>query len=522
MRESKSMLVQGFLEDSSRRHPEKTALICDGLRFSYRTIDERSNRLAHALIATGVQRGDRVAICLENSAEAAISVFGILKSDATFLMINPTVKTEKLAHILNNCRAVALITHKRKLDSIQDCWRQTPHLRTVYFAGSDGKTPTDADKQFLSLDAVLASEAHSSQTSPVKNVDLDLAALMYTSGSTGVPKGVMLSHQNIVAAAASVTAYLENTPDDIILNVLPLFFGYGLYQLLMTFKCGGTVVLERSFAFPHAVLEKIAQERVTGIPMVPTIAAILLQMDLTKYDFTSLRYLTNAGAGIPVEHVQKLRKLLPRVKIFLMYGQTECIRTSYLCPDEVDRRPNSVGKAMPNCEVFIVDEQGQRLPPGAVGELVVRGANVMLGYWELPGETAKVLRPGPSPAEKVLHSGDLFKMDEEGYLYFVSRRDDIIKVRGQRVGPREIEEVLCRMPGVREAVVVGVPDPILGNAIKAVIRPVIGASLTEQAVRAYCASHLEDVMIPKQIEFRDVLPVTESGKVSRKELKAEL
>jgi len=181
-----------------------------------------------------------------------------------------------------------------------------------------------------------------------------------------------------------------------------------------------------------------------------------------------------------------------------------------------------VGKAMPNCEVFIVDEQGQRLPPGSVGELVVRGANVMLGYWELPGETAEVLRPGPSPAEKVLHSGDLFKMDEEGYLYFVSRRDDIIKVRGQRVGPREIEEVLCRMPGVREAVVVGVPDPILGNAIKAVIRPVIGASLTEQDVKAYCASHLEDVMVPKQIEFRDVLPVTESGKVSRKELKAEL
>jgi acyl-coenzyme A synthetase/AMP-(fatty) acid ligase len=290
----------------------------------------------------------------------------------------------------------------------------------------------------------------------------------------------------------------------------------------MTFKCGGTVVLERSFAFPHAVLEKIAQEGVTGIPMVPTIAAILLQMDLTKYDFTSVRYLTNAGAGIPVEHVQKLRKLFPRVKIFLMYGQTECIRTSFLCPDEVDRRPNSVGKAMPNCEVFIVDEQGQRLPPGSVGELVVRGANVMLGYWELPGETAEVLRPGPLPGEKVLHSGDLFRMDEEGYLYFVSRRDDIIKVRGQRVGPREIEEVLCRMPGVREAVVVGVPDPILGNAIKAVIRPVIGASLTEQDVKAYCASHLEDVMVPKQIEFRDVLPVTESGKVSRKELKAEL
>ena len=515
------MLVQRFLEESADRFPDKAALIYQDERLTYRELETWSNRFAHALRAGGVQRGDRVAICLENSPETVIAIFASLKADAAFMLLNPSMKEEKLTYVLNNSRATALITHGRKLSSIGPCWSRTPHLRTVYVTGGMDAVPSDSGKSFLQLDATWTGDAGSTTPPCPGNIDLDLAALLYTSGSTGKPKGVMLTHRNIAAAAASVTAYLENTPDDVILATLPLFFGYGLCQVLMTFKCGGTVLLERSLAYPHAVLEKIGRERVTGWAIVPTIAAIVLRLDLAKHDLSSLRYLTNAGAALPVEHVRRLRQLLPRTKLFLMYGQTECIRTSYLSPDEVDRRPGSAGKAMPNCEVFIVGEQGERLPPGEVGELVVRGANVMQGYWELPEDTARALRPGPVPGESVLYSGDLFTMDDEGFLYFVSRRDDIIKVRGQRVSPREIEDVISRMPQVVDVAVIGIPDPVLGHAIKAVVRRATGARPTAREVMAYCADHLEDFLVPTVVEFRDTLPTTESGKISRQALRTE-
>ncbi len=515
------MLVQQFLESSARRFPGKTAVISGKERLAYRDVEQRSNRLAHALIAAGVRCGDRVAICLENTPETVVSIFACLKADAAFLMLNPSMKAEKLSYVLNNSRASTLITLDRKLESIRECWGQTPHLRTVGITGDTKAAPAGTEKQFLSLDSICTFEKLCAEPPSSTNIDLDLAALLYTSGSTGKPKGVMLTHRNICSAAESVTTYLENGPDDVILDVLPLFFGYGLYQVLMTFYSGGTVILERSLAFPHVVLERIGREHVTGLAIVPTVAAILLQIDLAKYDLSSLRYITNAGAALPVEYARRLRQLLPHVKLFLMYGQTECIRTSYLPPSEVDRRPDSAGKAMPNCEVFIVDEQGRPLPPGEVGELAVRGSNVMKGYWELPEETAKVLRPGPVPGGIVLYSGDLFRTDAEGYLHFVSRKDDIIKVRGQRVSPKEIEEVLCRMPGVMEAAVVGVPDPILGSAIKAVLRLKNGSRLTAHEVMAYCAQHLEDFMIPKIAEFRQALPTTGTGKISRKELREE-
>jgi amino acid adenylation domain-containing protein len=512
------VLVNHFLERSAERFPDKVALVCQQERLTYRDIEERSNSLAGALAAAGVQRGDRVAICLENSPEAVVSVFAALKAGAVFLPLNPSIKAEKLSYVLNNCRAATVILSGRKAEAMRSCWAQTPHLRSAFVKGDAGSAAAGGGRPFFSLDEAGDADGGTPARSP--NIDLDLAALLYTSGSTGKPKGVMLTHRNICSAATSVTHYLENTPDDVILNVLPLFFGYGLYQVLITFQSGGTVILERSFALPHATLEKIGRERVTGWAIVPTVAALLLQMDLTVYDFSSVRYLTNAGAALPVEYVRQLRQRLPHVELFLMYGQTECIRTSYLDPAEVDRYPDSVGKAMPNCEAYVVDEQGRRLPPGALGELVVRGSNVMPGYWELPEETAKVLRPGPLPGEAVLHSGDLFKMDSEGRLFFVSRMDDLIKVRGQRLGPKEIEDVLCRMPGVVQAVVVGVPDPILGTAIRAIVQLADGARLTPQEVMAYCAEHLEDFMVPKIVEFCDVFPTTDSGKISRQELRA--
>ncbi len=301
--------------------------------------------------------------------------------------------------------------------------------------------------------------------------------------------------------------------------MLPLSYGYGLTQLRTAFNAGATVVLERSFAYPHAVLETLVREKATGFAIVPTMSAILLQMDLGQYDFSALRYLTNAAAALPTANILKLRRLLPYVAIYSMYGLTECIRATYLPPDQIDVRPDSVGKGMPNEELFIVDEQGQRLASG-VGELVIRGSNVMKGYWERPEETGRALRPGPLPGERVLYSGDIFRMDEDGYVYFVGRKDDIIKTRGEKVSPREVENVLCELAGVAEAAVLGVPDPILGQAIKAVIQPTPGAVLTRSAVMSHCARRLEDFMVPKVVEFCETLPKNANGKIDKLELKA--
>ena len=255
----------------------------------------------------------------------------------------------------------------------------------------------------------------------------------------------------------------------------------------------------------------------TGFPIVPTISALLLQIDLTKYDLSALRYITNTAAALPTTHILGLRARLPQVKIFSMYGLTECKRVSYLPPEQIDRRPTSVGRGMPNEEVYIVDEQGHRLASGT-GELVIRGSNVMKGYWELPEETARMLRPGPLPGERLLFSGDLFRMDEEGYLYFVGRKDDIIKTRGEKVSPREVENVIYELPDVVEAAVVGVPDAVLGQAIKAVVTLRDAASLNEQDVLRHCANRLENFMVPKHVEFRAVMPKTSTGKIDKKTL----
>jgi acyl-CoA synthetase (AMP-forming)/AMP-acid ligase II len=328
----------------------------------------------------------------------------------------------------------------------------------------------------------------------------------------------MLTHLNMVAAATSISTYLGVRDDDVTLNVLPLSFDYGLYQVLMAFRAGACVVLERSFAYPHAVLQTVAREKVTGLPIVPTLAAMLLQLDLSKYDFSSLRYLTNTAAALPIEHIRRLRQVLPHVTFFSMYGLTECKRVAYLPPEQIDTRPGSVGKAMPNVEAYVVDESGQRVGPGVVGELVVRGSNVMLGYWEDPEATARMLRPGPLGGPPLLYTGDLFRADDEGFLYFVARKDDVIKSRGEKVSPREVENVLCSHPAVAEAAVVGVPDAVLGQAIKAFVVLKPGAAATAQELRWHCAARLEDFLVPQVVELRDGLPRSDNGKVDRRRL----
>ena len=405
------MLVEQFLQDSAARVPDKTALVCGSRRLTYRELSEEVDRVAALMREFGIRRGDRVAIYLENSVETIVSIFAALKAGGVFILIHPTVKAPKVEYLLNNSRAVALICDERHARRLDGTWRAAAHLRTVVV--TDGNGLPETGKTTI---AFAQSPTPRSRGRIARNIDIDLAALVYTSGSTGRPKGVMLTHLNILSAAASIAAYLELTADDIILSALPLSFDYGLYQAILAFKVGATLVLERSFMYPHALLETLVRERATGFPIVPPVAAILRQLDLAKYDLGALRYVTNTGAALPTSHVRALREALPHVSLYLMYGLTECKRVSFLPPSEVDNRPDSVGRGMPNEEVYIVDEQGKRLEAG-VGELVIRGSHVMKGYWEIPEETALVLKPGPLPGERVLFSGDIFRMDSEGTVF---------------------------------------------------------------------------------------------------------
>jgi acyl-CoA synthetase (AMP-forming)/AMP-acid ligase II len=324
----------------------------------------------------------------------------------------------------------------------------------------------------------------------------------------------MSDHQNVVFASGSIIEYVGNVESDVVIDVLPLSFDYGLYQVLMTFRFGGTLVLERSFTYPAAVLGTMEREGVTGFPGVPTIFAVLLQMDLSSFDLSRLRYLTNTAAALPVSHIQDIRKKFPGATLFSMYGLTETKRTLYLPPEQLDVRPGSVGIPIPGTEAWMVDAEGARLGRGSTGELVVRGRHVMRGYWEAPDATAARFRPGPIPGERLCYTGDVFRTDQEGFFYFVGRKDDIIKTRGEKVSPKEVEDVLYALPGVVEAAVVGEPDPILGQAVKAIL-VVRGAELTTDEVLAHCRRHLEDLMVPRLVEFRDELPKTSSGKIQR-------
>ena len=519
-------LVHEYLRVNAQKHPEKEALIFGDQRFTYGMVDTLSDVFACRLIEGGLRRHDRVVLFLDNSPQAVIAIYGVLKAGGTFVALNGSLKANKLSYILKDSGAKFLVSHVMKSGIVATALADSGSTAGLIWVG-DGPVKSEANGLPVSSWAEMVQDDSDGQGARLltlrKNVggiDQDLATLIYTSGSTGEPKGVMSSHFNMVSAARSIIQYLENRPDDITLTVLPLSFDYGLYQVIMAFMFGGTVVLERSFLYPVKFLECIQRERVTGLPLVPTIAAMLLKMQsIDQYDLRSLRYVTNTAAALPVDHIQRLRSLLPHARIYSMYGLTECKRVSYLPPEEVDRRPSSVGKAIPNSEVFIVNDAGEEVLPGVVGELVVRGAHVMRGYWNAPELTRETFRPGRFPGEALLHTGDLFRKDEDGFLYFVGRKDDMIKSKGERISPREIENVLCKMDGVAEAAVIGIPDEVFGQVIKAFVVVKKGLSLSEREVLRHCAENLEFFMVPKSIEFPEDLPKTPNGKVDRKMLK---
>jgi amino acid adenylation domain-containing protein len=509
-------LLHDYLAESAARLPDKIALVAQGQRLTYAEIDGRANALAHTLVARGVARGDRVVVLADNTVETVVSFWAALKADAVISIVNPLTKADKLEYLLNDCRPTAFISDQH----IAGVWTgpvsKSPHIKTVIISGK-------ADREVVGPRLVPfedALQADRSAPPPRRNIDVDLAAIIYTSGSTGEPKGVMLTHRNMLTAATSITTYLENTEEDVILGVLPLAFDYGLYQMIMAFRMGARLILERSFTFPGQVLSLMVKEKVSGFPGVPTIFATIAGLkSIQQYDLSAIRYVTNTAAALPVKHITMLRGLFPQARIYSMYGLTECKRCTYLPPKDIDRKPESVGIAIPNTELWLVDEDGNKVGPNQVGQLVIRGATVMKGYWEKPDATSRKIKPGPLPGETVLWTGDYCRLDDEGYLYFVARMDDVIKSRGEKVAPKEVENALVNVAGVREAAVIGVPDDLLGQAVKAFVVLDPGVTLAEKDLQKECQKRLENFMVPKIIEIVPELPKTTTGKIKKTDLR---
>ncbi|MER8529618.1 MULTISPECIES: class I adenylate-forming enzyme family protein [unclassified Mesorhizobium] len=507
-------LLHDYLTHSASRLGEKVALVCGNQRVTYGDLDMRSNAIAHHLTDAGIARGDRVVVFADNTVEAVIAFWAVLKANAVVCIVNPLTKSDKLDYLLNDCRPTALITDKHLHSIFREPARNCPSLRRMIVSGPIEHSDLQELPHAVRWDAAVAAAR---STPPSRRcIDIDLAAIIYTSGSTGEPKGVMLTHRNMIAACASISSYLALAEDEVILNVLPLAFDYGLYQMIMAFGAGARLVLERSFAFPAQILGLIKQERVTGFPGVPTIFAALGELrSLRDQDFSSIRYVTNTAAALPLKHILLLQELFSGARIYSMYGLTECKRCTYLPPEDLERKPSSVGIAIPNTEMWIVDEHDRRVGPGIVGQLVIRGATVMKGYWGKPEATARKLKPGPLPGEQVLYTGDYCRMDAEGYLYFVGRGDEIIKSRGEKIAPKEVENVLMNIAGVREAAVIGVPDELLGQAVKAFVVMEQGSMIGEKQLQKECQRRLENFMVPKSIVIVPSLPMTDTGKLKK-------
>ncbi|MRV72390.1 AMP-binding protein [Duganella sp. FT92W] len=490
--------------------PDHLAIWTSGRSLSYREFEDLARRFAVGLLASGVERGDRVAIALPNGIEATIAIYGVLLAGGAFVPLNPTIKADKLAAILANCAASALIGTASIADMLAPAMTAQPGLRVIV-------TGNEVPGNMLSFDRLLEQDG---AIGPAP-LAVDLAAIIYTSGSTGVPKGVTMTHQNMVFASSSISTYLRMTADDRILSVLPLSFDYGLYQLLLCVHVGASLFLEPGIGFPGTLVRTITTHGITGLPGVPTLFQVLLSLPaLDEYDWSALRFLTNTGAALHRSTIQALRTLMPDASLYAMYGQTECKRVCYLPPAEIDRKPDSVGIAIPGTEVWIEDDTGRRVAPGEVGELMVRGPHVMQGYWNDPERSAKRLRPGRWPWERILATGDLFRQDAEGFLYFVGRSDEIIKSRGEKVSPREVEDRLLEAPGVLDVAVVGVPHTILGDAVWAHVSPRPGISLDARGLQQFCQARLESHLVPYKIVIHEQLPKTPNGKIDKRALAA--
>ena len=520
-------LVHHMLRASAEQYPRHEAIVHGPARQSYLELWQTVQGIARGLRAVGVERGDRVGVLLEPSLPLVQSLLGVSAAGAAFVPIHPGLFPEQVEHIVRDCGMRVLITDGPRVAKLQEALARCPALEGVVCVGS---VPAECGKLGLHSFEELAAAAGTAIERD-ECIEGDLAAILYTSGSTGRPKGVMLTHRNVLAGAEIVAEYLHITHDDRTLAVLPFSFDAGLNQLMTALHTGATCVLLK-FLFAKDIVAALAKERITGLAGVPSLWNLLTQ-DHSKLPETSLphlRYISNTGGAMPLSTLARLRESLPTTQVYLMYGLTEAFRSTYLPPEELDRRPTSMGKAIPNTEIFVLREDGTPCDAGEIGELVHRGPTVTLGYWNQPELTAQALRPNPlfppelGKPDTVCYSGDLVKTDEDGFLYFIGRRDNQIKSSGFRISPNEVEAALLRCGEVREAAVIGVPDEMLGQSILAYLVPRDGANggsavLEPEHVLEAVADLLPRHMIPKEVVILDKLPQTSSGKIDYPQLR---
>jgi len=510
-----------LLSQAAATTPDAAALTYRNATISYKETWQRSNAAAAQLVGVGLQRGDRVAIYLEKRLETVAAIFAISAAGGVFVPINHVLKAAQVRHILGDSGAGVLITSADRLSQLRSVLPETVVEHVIVIG--DAVTDPASDWQLHRWDD---GQAAAGEPSPAQTIDIDPAAILYTSGSTGKPKGVVLSHRNLIVGAESVSSYLKNTSNDVILSVLPLSFDAGLSQVTTAFAVGAHCVL-MNYLLPREVAKLCVQHGVTGLTCVPPLWLQLAEVAWPAAAARRLRYWANTGGRMPRATLDRLRGIFAEADPYLMYGLTEAFRSTYLDPAEIDRHPDSIGKAIPNAEVLVLRPDGAPCDPGEEGELVHRGALVALGYWNDPTRTAERYRPVYHPGqewrapERAVWSGDRVVADEEGFLFFVGRRDDMIKTSGYRVSPSEIEEAAHSTGLVRDAVAMGIDDPALGQRIVLMATPA-AAELDVGALTAELKRVLPLYMVPSRIDVRDELPCSPNGKYDRSSLLSEL
>ena len=536
---TESTLLPELIAVAAQRTPQAMALTSGAASMNYGDLGAKVNQFASGLMGLGLLRGERVAIYLEKRFETVIASFGTPAAGGVFVPLNPLLKPEQVGFIMRDCNVRVLVTSPERLALMQDALADCPDLRYVIITDA-ASTTTSVEADATKLEASCAHWKRASWLnvlqSPPRNghrvIDVDMAAILYTSGSTGKPKGVVLSHRNMMAGAKSVASYLENTAQDTLLAALPLSFDAGFSQLTTAFHTGARVVL-LNYLMPRDVLKAMEREKVTGLTAVPPLYIQLAQLEWPSAINDSLRYFANTGGRMPRETLNLLRQRVPKAKPFLMYGLTEAFRSTYLPPEEVDRRPDSIGKAIPNAEILVLREDGSACAPEEPGELVHRGALVGMGYWndaEKTAERYKLLasdapgrQPGLQLPEYAVFSGDTVRQDAEGFLYFIGRRDEMMKTSGYRVSPTEVEEILYATKLVGECVAFGVDHPVLGHAIHVIATHALPTRATgTNDLISECKSRMPAYMVPAGIEIvAGPLPRNPNGKIDRKLLSTE-
>lgn len=517
-------LLHELALESAARTDTAVALRFKGESLAYGALAAQIDSCAAALRALGLERLDRVAIYLPKQFENVIAMFGAVRAGCVFVPVNPVLKGPQVQHILRDCNVRTLVTSAERAAALNDVLGACPDLQHVVIVGGGAIPALPPTLTVIAWrDWILA--GHPADFHRV--IDQDMAAILYTSGSTGRPKGVVLSHANMVTGAESVVQYLGNRALDRLLAVLPFSFDYGFSQLSTAFCVGARVVL-MDHLFARDIVTMMAREQITGLAAVPPLWSQLADLEWPAEAVGQLRYITNSGGAMPGATLAKLRQSMPKTSVFLMYGLTEAFRSTYLPPSEIDRRPGSMGRAIPNAEIMVVRPDGSRCAPNEPGELVHRGSLVALGYWNDPEKTAERYKPAPGrpsglmTPELAVWSGDTVRADEDGFLYFIGRRDEMIKTSGYRVSPSEIEEIVFASGLVADAAAVGVPHPTLGQAVVLVAAPANGKPADDAALIDVCRRDLPAFMVPAKIDWRESLPRNPNGKYDRSRLAAEL